>query len=149
MGFKEKVTNLNQYFFQLFVDRNLTEKKTCSNSPLSQLTYNDLRTFELIEAKGTANMRELADQLHLPMSTLTGVTDKLVKKGFISRMRNDEDRRVVQVRLTDLGSEMIQLKKTAHTSVSEGILNALSEREQDEFLRLLKKVIGGCVEKQP
>ena len=149
MGIREKVTKLNQYFFQLFMDRNLTEKKTCINSPLSQLTYNDLRTFELIEAKGTANMRELADQLHLPMSTLTGITDKLVKKGFISRMRNEHDRRVVQVRLTDLGGEMIQLKKSAHTSVSKGILNALSEREQDEFLRLLKKVTGGYTESQP
>jgi DNA-binding MarR family transcriptional regulator len=148
MGFKEKVTKLNQYFFQLFMDRNLTEKRTCSNSPLSQLTYNDLRTFELIEAKGTANMRVLADQLHLPMSTLTGITDKLVKKDFINRMRNDDDRRVVQVNLTELGKEMILLSKSAHTSVSEGILNALSDREQDEFLRLLKKVIGGHVEKQ-
>ncbi len=77
MGFKEKVSKLNQYFFQLYMDRNLTEKRTCSNSPLSNLTYNDLRTFELIEAKGTSNMRELADQLQLPMSTLTGITDKL------------------------------------------------------------------------
>ena len=148
MGFKEKVSRLNQYFFQLFMDRNLTEKITCSNSPLSQLTYNDLRTFELIEAMGTANMRELADQLHLPMSTLTGITDKLVKKDFIDRMRNNEDRRIVQVKLTDLGRQMIQLKKSAHTSVSEGILKALSEREQDEFLRLLKKVISGHIEKQ-
>jgi DNA-binding MarR family transcriptional regulator len=139
MGFKEKVTTLNEYFFQLYNDRKLKEKKTCSKSPLSHFTYNDLRTFELIDAKGLVNMRELSEELQLPMSTLTGIVDKLVKKEFVRRARTDEDRRVVQVELTESGRKMICLRKTAHTSVCEGILNALTDEEQNELLRLLKK----------
>ena len=142
MDFKDKVLLLNEHFFKLYQSRFFQEKKTCSNSPLSQLTYNDLRVLESLDRKGVMTMRELADSLSLPMSTLTSIANKLVLKKFIERLRIDEDRRVVQVQATALGNQMISLRKSAHTSVSEELLKSLSDIEQEEFLRLFKKAIN-------
>jgi DNA-binding MarR family transcriptional regulator len=42
---------------------------------------------------------DLAFCLGIPLSTLTGILDRLAEKGLISRERSDEDRRVVTVKL--------------------------------------------------
>ncbi len=142
MAFRERVSELNEHFFNLYQSRFFQEKKSCSNSPLSRLTYNDLRALETLDRKGLLTMRKLAELLSLPMSTLTGIADKLVNLEYIERIRSSEDRRVVQVSPTDLGRQMINLRKNAHTSVSEELLKSLTDDEQVEFLRLFKKAIN-------
>lgn len=42
---------------------------------------------------------DLAAALFLPMSTLTGIVDKMIEKGIVIRERNSEDRRVVMIKL--------------------------------------------------
>ena len=142
MDFKNRVLLLNEHFFQLYQSRFFQEKKTCSNSPIALLTHNDLRVMESLDRNGVLTMRELAEALSLPMSTLTSIANKLVKNKYIDRVRIDEDRRVVQVQPTKLGRKMIDLRKNAHTSVSEELLKSLTDSEQQEFLRLFKKAIG-------
>ena len=142
MNFKDRVLLLNDHFFKLYQSRFFQEKKTCSNSPIALLNYNDLRFLECLDRNDILTMRALAESLSLPMSTLTNIANKLVKNKYIDRLRIDEDRRVVQVKLTNLGRKMINLRKNAHTSVSEELLKSLTESEQKEFLRLFKKAIG-------
>jgi DNA-binding MarR family transcriptional regulator len=141
MDFKNRVLLLNEHFFQLYQSRFFQEKKTCSNSPIALLTHNDLRVMESLDRNGVLTMRELAEALSLPMSTLTSIANKLVKNKYIDRVRIDEDRRVVQLQPTKLGRKMIDLRKNAHTSVSEELLKSLTDSEQQEFLRLFKKAI--------
>jgi len=42
---------------------------------------------------------DLAAELFLPLSTLTGILDKMVDKGIVLRKRSDSDRRVVMIEL--------------------------------------------------
>lgn len=142
MDFRDRVLLLNEHFFQLYKNRFFQEKKICSNSPIALLTHNDLRVMESLDMNGVLTMKELAEALSLPMSTLTSIANKLVKNKYVDRVRIDEDRRVVQVQPTKLGREMIDLRKNAHTSVSEELLKSLTDSEQQEFLRLFKKAIG-------
>lgn len=42
---------------------------------------------------------DLAAELFLPLSTLTGIIDKMIDKGIVLRKRSDTDRRVVIIEL--------------------------------------------------
>ena len=53
------------------------------------------------------SLGELSRRMYLHPSTVTGVVDRLEAKGFASRDRDAEDRRVVKVRLTPEGKELI------------------------------------------
>ena len=141
MSFEERVLELNEFFFQLYQNRFFQEKKTCSKGPLARYTYNDLRVLERIERSGVASMKDLSEALSLPMSTLTGIADKLVKDGFIERFRTEADRRVVQVKISPRGNESLALRKNAHIEVSRRLLGSLTEEEQAEFLRLFRKAV--------
>jgi DNA-binding MarR family transcriptional regulator len=88
-------------------------------------------------------MSALAERIRLSLSSMTGLIDRLVEKKLVCRDRSREDRRVVQVELTDGGREL-------HTSVVESqvryareLMKHLSAAEQDELLALFGKLSAG------
>lgn len=64
--------------------------------------------FLLAEPSGlTAS--ELATRVGVSGSAMTGMVDRLVKSGLVERRRGEEDRRVVWVRVTDDGRQVVAL----------------------------------------
>jgi DNA-binding MarR family transcriptional regulator len=51
-------------------------------------------------------MRELARELHLDASNLTGLVDRLEQRGLVRRAADPQDRRVRQVALTEAGMRL-------------------------------------------
>jgi len=51
---------------------------------------------------------ELSKWMYLHPSTITGVVDRLEKKGYMLRDRGQEDRRVVKVQLTAKGKRLVK-----------------------------------------
>ena len=52
-------------------------------------------------------MSTVARELNVTVGTLTIAVNNLVKKGYIQRMRSQEDRRVVLISLTEQGEESL------------------------------------------
>ena len=110
----------------------LTLTQDISKKELSLIAY--------IGKKGDVIMSEIAEVIECPMSTATGVVDKLVNKGYMSRFHSDEDRRTVRVSLTQYGKETFQLVQKMMTKMGNMILIDLEESEQTKFIQLLEKV---------
>lgn len=72
---------------------------------------------------------------------LTRLTDKLVKMGYVERYANPENRRMVNLRITDSGLKMVNLiaKELTHTDV---VKNNLTETEAQQLNTLLDKLRG-------
>lgn len=56
-----------------------------------------------VDENGRLTMGQLAARLRLDNSTLSRTIDTLVKRGLVEREREERDRRVVQIQLTDHG----------------------------------------------
>lgn len=127
---------------QAFLEkRHNSMSHACSGSPLTCLNENELNILEILAAKGPLTMGNLTESSGLAMSTLTGITDKLVSRDLLERTRDDDDRRVIRVGLMETGLEAWKLRGAARKMVSHDILSGLTRDEQDEFLRLLKKIV--------
>jgi DNA-binding MarR family transcriptional regulator len=72
--------------------------------------------FTILELKGISafiddtkeyTMSELSTNARLPLSNMTSIVDRLAKKGIVKRRRDQKDRRVVKVHLTDSGRTML------------------------------------------
>ena len=74
------------------------------------------------------------------MSSITGIVDKLETKKVVRRSRSIEDRRIVQVVLTEEGNKVFQTAMEGHLEMVRTHLNALSPQEQDVFLALFQKI---------
>lgn len=51
---------------------------------------------------------ELSQRMYLHPSTITGLIDRLEKKDFVERYRDQEDRRVIKLQLTPRGKELVR-----------------------------------------
>jgi DNA-binding MarR family transcriptional regulator len=53
------------------------------------------------------SLSELSEKMYLHPSTITGVVDRLERKGYVKRNRDEGDRRVVYVALTTKGKSLV------------------------------------------
>lgn len=55
-------------------------------------------------------MNQLSERMSLARSTMTRVVDTLVRDGILERVRDREDRRLVEVQLTEKGKDLIPIE---------------------------------------
>jgi len=73
------------------------------------LSARELLTLERLAAKGKSRIADLSCKL-LSTASLSAITEKMVKRGFISREQAPDDRRSVLVELTDEGNKILGRK---------------------------------------
>jgi DNA-binding MarR family transcriptional regulator len=64
------------------------------------LSLTDLRCLDLVQASGGMTAGELATASGLTTGAVTAVIDRLERAGFVRRLRDDSDRRKVNVEVT-------------------------------------------------
>lgn len=89
---------------------------------------------------GPRRMTDLAGCAHTSQASLTGIVDRLEEHGLVHRTRSGEDRRVVQVELTEQGRTEMRLKQERIAERLDEVLAPLSDADRAEFLRLLRIV---------
>ena len=72
------------------------------------ITYPQYLALVALSAKDDHTVSELGDKLFLESNTLTPLIKRLETAGFVSRMRDKQDERVVRVSLTDAGRSLTQ-----------------------------------------
>jgi DNA-binding MarR family transcriptional regulator len=94
----------------------------------------------IVGQTGHCIMSDIADKVQLSLSSITGIVDKLEAKKIMRRNRSGEDRRIVEVVLTDEGREVYKTAMEGHLEFVRSLLNALNPHEQDVFLSLFRKI---------
>jgi DNA-binding MarR family transcriptional regulator len=107
---------------------------------LQDLNKQEANVIFFLGERGASIMRELAENLRLHVSTMTGIVDKLIEKGFVNRERSDEDRRIVRVSLTEQGARAHHQEGAKRQQMSRIILNSLDEEEREQLLSLFGKI---------
>jgi DNA-binding MarR family transcriptional regulator len=71
------------------------------------LTMPQFRVLLVLFADGPTSMSVLSSTLGVAMATATGIVDRLVGRGLVTREGHPEDRRVVVCRLSEEGQELV------------------------------------------
>jgi DNA-binding MarR family transcriptional regulator len=67
-----------------------------------------LNVLSVLDADGPLPMGRLADALDVSVASVTGIVDRMEKRGLVERRRDEADRRVVLVDLADGGREALR-----------------------------------------
>lgn len=114
----EKINDLLIYAFNSIL--------TFEKEVLRQSQYNDLTVTEMhvIEAVGREpkRMTEVANKLGITVGSLTTGVNRIVKKGYIERMYNKEDRRCVYIILTEKGELVYDLHEQFHEQMAKEMI---------------------------
>ena len=109
---------LNEVLVKLFRDINTIEEKAIRTEEYRDVTANDMHVIEAIGTGEPKNMTTVAKLLSVTTGTLTISMNSLVKKGYVQRIRSEEDRRVVLVSLTEKGKRAFAHHKRFHDAMN-------------------------------
>ncbi len=104
------------------------------------LTGPQLATLQAAANLGESSTGVLARAVHLSGPTVTGILDRLTKRGLVDRTRNGQDRRSVTVCLTSDGEEVLSAAPSLLQDRFRQELVSLEEWEQTTILATLQRI---------
>ena len=90
--------------------------------------------------KSHATPKQIAETLCLETSTISGVLDRMQKKELIDRVINKEDRREVQVIITEKGRALQEPITEIIDSVNEEVLKDFTVEEVAQIKNALRRI---------
>lgn len=129
---------LNEVFVKVFKNITGIEERAIRTGEYHNATANDMHVIEAIGMGKPKNMSSVAKSLAVTTGTLTISVNSLVKKGFVKRIRSEQDRRVVLISLTERGKQVFRKHQRFHEELVESIVNRLNDDEKI----LLEKVLS-------
>jgi len=110
---------------------------------LKNLTNIDISVVNTVATNPSIMIRELAEHLKIPNSTLTSSINRLEKKGLAKRVIGVHDRRSFSLELTEKGWDMQQKHLDFETTYLESILTRLrTHEERKAFLDLIEIIVN-------
>ena len=131
---------VNDVLVHLFRDIMDIEQKAVAAQEFRDITSNDLHVIEVIGLGEPKNMSTIAKQLSVTVGTLTIAMNGLVKKGYVTRERGREDRRVVYISLSEKGRKAYAHHARFHQEMIDGIRSALTPEEMAALVKALEKL---------
>jgi MarR family 2-MHQ and catechol resistance regulon transcriptional repressor len=112
------------------------------------LTVPQFAVLECLGHCGPLNQTVLSRKMLVSGGSMTVVVDNLEREGLVRRADDPDDRRAFHVILTVKGKKLFDAIFEKHAAFVTRTVSALTESEQEELARLLKK-LGLALLKQP
>lgn len=131
---------LNELLVDLFNHITLIEEKNLQDQGVS-LSMTEVHILEAIDKSESKMMSAVARRLMVTQGTLTVSTGKLVKKGYVERIRDEKDKRVVRLSLTDKAKDVLKIHNRFHDEMIDKLLDELEIDQQPALVQSLKNVM--------
>ena len=131
---------LGESLVRIFENVLLTEEQSIRKGYFSDLSIAEMHTLDAIGPYEARTMTETASSLGITTGTLTVSIDRLVKKGYVERRRDENDRRIVRISLTRNGKLAARIHGKFHYVLARHILEPYSEEEQSLLLNMVREI---------
>lgn len=105
-----------------------------------ELSMTQAEVISYLNENGPTTMGELSDHIVVSLSAMTNVVDRLFQKEFVTRDRDQTDRRVVKVTLTDAGKKLANDVAEVKRAHAIAVLGALDEADREQVLAIMAKL---------
>lgn len=93
-----------------------------------------------LEEKGTLHIAEIGEKLLIPKPQMTHLIDRLENLEIVTRHTNVDDRRIVNITLTDKGRKMVEEQDRLIKGIFKEKLSCLTDEELRELSVSLRKL---------
>ncbi len=138
---KNSLLIVDELFRKLFDKYNKLESKKFFSKTLDDLTVIEINTIVVIgHGEEDKKMSEIANTLGVTFGTPTVTVDRLIKKGYVVRRRDKEDRRQVFISLSETGKDVFDSIIMIRNILAEKIYGILSEDERKALINILSSL---------
>lgn len=118
------------------------EKEAIITEEFKDITNNDMHIIEAIGLGEDSTMSVVAKKLKITAGSLTTAVNSLVNKKYVTRLRGEEDRRVVYIRLTEKGRRAYR----HHEEISQTDDERSDRQTREEEIPILIKTLENLAE---
>lgn len=118
------------------------EENILKRSDQTDLSISEIHMHEAV-GKGKDRRRtisELAEVLNITLPSVTVAINKLMKKGYVEKVRGEEDGRIVYVSLTRQGRRIDSAHRYFHESMVRSIIRDMTESEMQALYKGVMKL---------
>lgn len=104
------------------------------------LTVSQFGVLEALHHLGSMHQRDLGQRILRSSGNMTVVIDNLERRALVRRERSVEDRRFIQIHLTEAGERLIRRVFPGHAAAITSALAVLTQEEQRTLGNLCRKL---------
>ena len=130
-------------YLNLFFTNNWIRDKTAEVFKKEDITHQQFNVLRILRGSrpNLLNAGQIKERMVTKTPDLTRLVERLVKKGFINRTICEDNRRKVEIGITDKGLEIVE-KTSAELDSRFKDIKFISEAQADELNDLLDKLRG-------
>ncbi len=136
--------NLIQDLINRYVDVSFAVTKKAENlvkeSIGDTITNDQHYTLRYIHKAGTCTSTELSEVFDVKKSAITAIINRLTEKELIKRTRDEKDRRVIYLTLSEKGKALFEKTEEKIHKLVESIITSFDEREIVSFIETYEKL---------
>lgn len=137
--FSEKLNSEIDEAYRLITE---VEEAMLHSSERLNVSIGEVHLLEKIADAGELSLSELAAALGITRPSATTAVNKLERKGFVEKRRDERDGRMVYVSLTKEGRFIDRLHRRFHRSMTYEVSQGLTEGEKEALLKGLERLNG-------
>ena len=96
----------------------------------------------ILHKNGSMTMGDLSSATSIPKSTTTRMVTWMVDSGYVERIQDDEDRRIMRIRLTDSGLELLLAARAQIRELANRFLERLPAIQRAAVIMSLTDLIS-------
>ncbi|MEW8967916.1 MarR family winged helix-turn-helix transcriptional regulator [Exiguobacterium alkaliphilum] len=104
------------------------------------ITIDQFFLLRMINQSGRITSSQLANELGVRPSAITVMIDRLIKNEFVTRVRDEEDRRVVFIALTENGQRVLKQSEEKRLVLIKKYMSKLEQAELKQFVLTFEKI---------
>lgn len=105
------------------------------------LTWTGFLVLWLLWIWGSLETRRVAESVGISKATLTGVTNTLVRRGLVERTTSEVDRRLVELSLTRVGTELMTTLYPEFNEAESRLVGNVAAGDLEAMTRGLRQVV--------
>lgn len=105
-----------------------------------KLSMKEVHVLEAINLVNDKTMSNVAKKLRITVGSLTISIDRLVKKCYVMRGNDENDRRRVLIGLTSKGKEVLKIHDDFHNNMLDSFIEDIDEEAQNNLISALEGV---------
>src|SRR5207245_1405480 len=99
------------------------------------------QALSFLQKQPNAKMTDLANYLKLSSSSTTQLIERMVHSGYVARINDEHDRRVVHISVTKQGLEKLQQMKEEKRNNMKKLFSKIEKKDVIELIRIQEKIL--------
>ena len=115
-------------------------KRQTSELFKGEITIQQFFVLEYITHKGQSRMTDMAHYMKVSTAAMTGVIERLVRAGYVFRLSEPRDRRIIKIAVLPKGSKLVDKFNRERRQMIMDLFGKLTQKEREDYLRIVTRL---------